>query len=440
MLEFAFCLSFISMIVWTYLFYKYPFRPSFIIVLYSFFSFGVRPLAVSLCEDFSPFYMFKQATYDLGVLVTNLCVFIYLLSYLFAARSGVVIKSYDKKKLRYFSKYLFALTVAFLILAVSIFGQTILPGTRSTGLSKAASGSQVFFAIVSTLVVPAIALRIFLFIEPQSSMQQRSKDLICIAVLIVLSMLFYQRGPAIQGIILGFFLSTAYLSKRRLYLFMRVLPLLLLGAVVILEGRSIVSQGVSWFYGAEKIISSQSTDGITRSCKIAMSGSQEHDQVWPTVFEFTAQVGHDYYMNLFAAVFRPFYTAEEREIMGLQTSVDSLNLFNDSETYLGKNFGFSITGWQYQYFSIGILVFPMAIVLGLLSALLENKLLVSHTLDISKFLRVLVIFHIVGMLNGAFDERLKWVVFSAILLLLVFWVSKIKLIQSRLGIYSGQTK
>jgi hypothetical protein len=382
--------------------------------------------------------MFKQSTYDLGVLVTNLCVLIYLLSYIVVARSGLTIKDYDKAKLRLLANYLFFLTVAFLALAIVIFGQSILPGTRSTGLSKAASGSQVFFAIVSTLVVPAIAIRIFLFVEPRSSKQRRLKDLIFIGVLIMLSMIFYQRGPAIQGIILGFFLSTAYLPKRRFYLFMRMLPLLVLGAVVIMEGRSMVSQGVSWLYGSEKIASYHSPVAKSRSCKIAMSGSQEHDQVWPTVFEFTSQVGHDYYKNLFAAVFRPFYTVEERDLMGLQTSVDSLNLFNDSETYLSRNFGFSITSWQYQYFSIGILVFPMAVFLGLFSAKLENRLIASNDLDVMKFFRVLIVFHVVGMLNGAFDERLKWVVFSVLLLLLVFSSLRVRVIRFRLGNYSAK--
>ena len=433
MFEFSLALSFFSLCTWVYLFFTFPFRPSLIVVLYSFFSFSIRPISVSLCENFSPFYMYNAHTYDLGVLLTNICVFLYLIFYLITARSGRAIEGYDKIRLRRFANYLLFLTTGVLVLAVLIFGQAILPGMRATGLSKAAAGSQIFFAIVSTLVVPAIALRIFLFVDPKSSRQSRYLDVIAIVVLMSLSMLFYQRGPAIQGIVLGIFVSSSYLLRRKIYLLFRLLPLMILGVFVIVEGRAIVSQSVLWIYGGENLSASNSGQSRSLSCKIAMSGSQEHDQVWPTVFEFTRQMGHDYYKNLFAAIFRPFYSAEERDFIGLQTSVDALNLFNDSDTYLSKNFGFSITGWQYQYFSIGILVIPLAVLLGSLSALLENRMVNSSQLTVFGFLRIVIFFQLIGFVNGAFDERLKWLVFSVVLLLLVFILSRIKLIRTKSG-------
>ena len=41
--------------------------------------------------------------------------------------------------------------------------------------------------------------------------------------------------------------------------------------------------------------------------------------------------------------------------MGLKTSVDTLNIFNDAQSYLDVNFGFSISVVQYHYFSLGML-------------------------------------------------------------------------------------
>lgn len=427
MLEVGVLISFFSFMIWVFLFVKAPFRPSLVILTYSFFSFSIRPIAVATCSQFSPFYMFNQRDYEIGILLVNGCIFIYLLSYAAFFKRGLRVDVIDYSGLRKLANVIFILIVLFLVVALAIFGPAILPGMRTTGLSKAASGSQVFFAIVSTLVVPAIALRILLFSDRGSTWKVRAVDMIMISIIMILSMIFYQRGPAIQGVALGMFLALISKNRNRVYLYFRMVPLLLLGAIVVIEGRSLVSKSVVSVYGGGAVASSYSTDTRSLSCRVAMSGSQEHDQVWPTVFEYVERNGPDYYKNLFSAIFRPFYSAEERDKMNLSTSVDALNIFNDPDTYLDRNFGFSITGWQYHYFSAGVLVLPFAFIIGMTSAVLENRIIRSSTLNYYTFLRLLIVVQLIGFLNGAFDERLKWLIFSIILLSLAFKASRVRI-------------
>jgi hypothetical protein len=410
--------SFFSLITLAILFRLSPFRYSQIVILFAVFSFVVRPVSSALCDNFHPFYYFDSLLYVKGVYISLAYFFFYMMGLLLFIRSKssmepVYVNFLEVKRLL---TVLLVIILLVDIACLALFGTAILPGIRTTGLSKAAAGAQIFFAITSSLTFVATALSVLLLVQDRKSLLS---NVFKLCACFVLSMIFYQRGSFIMGGIFGLFLLACIDRK---FLFQDISKKVVLFAsllLVILYGRPLISQTIAIAFPNETNITEYVKYEKPLECKISNTANQEHDQVWPTLLSYTEQEGYDLYKNIVASISRPFLSADEREKFGLMTSVDTLNIYNDRDTYLSRNFGFSISVVHYHYYSIGLVSVMFAFILGAFTSLLENKMNVFGEVGRNEILKLAVFYQIILLLNSAFDERLKWVVINILLITMV---------------------
>ncbi|MGI9887709.1 hypothetical protein [Vibrio chagasii] len=409
--------SFFTLSTLVFLFNVSPFRYSQIVILFAVFSFVVRPISSALCDTFYSFYYFDKTLYIEGVYISLAYFFFYMMGLILFVRRKinlvpVTINILEIKRLL----TLLLIIILFVDIAcLVVFGVAILPGIRTTGLSKAASGAQVFFAVTSSLTFVATALCVLLLIQDKKSLMS---SLIKLCLCFALSMIFYQRGSFIMGGIFGLFL-VACIDRNALFkdIFRKIVLFVSL-TLVILYGRTLVSQAIAIIFPQDTNFTEFVKYEQPLECKISNKANQEHDQVWPTLITYTEQEGYDFYKNIIASISRPFLSADDREKYGLMTSVDTLNIFNDRDTYLNKNFGFSLSVVHYHYYSIGLVSVLFAFFLGSITSLLENKMYV-HELGRRGILKLAIIYQIILLFNSAFDERLKWVVINILLITIV---------------------
>jgi hypothetical protein len=398
-----------------YLFSKSPFRYSQFIGVLSLFSFSVRPLAVEACDAFRPFYFFSQSLYDYGVLVGNGATTLYVIGLLFGTRRTTPVGVGNLRDVRMFTTIVVLICAFIDLVSLAYFGVSILPGLRTTGLQEAASGSQIAFALVSVLTTLGVGAAVFAAINDRKQGGSLMIAAMHLTALFALSMIFYQRGPFIIGILFGFFLSG--LVDSRFYRANLARNLLLLSTIFLVAayGRDLVTNTV--LFVLEDAGSSHATiSPITvdsEICKLANSANQEHDQVWPSAVSYVDRFGPDWYRNLIASLFRPFLSAMERDSFQLFTATDQLNIFNSADVYLSSNFGFSLSPFQYHYYSLGIFFLLVCPCIGWVVAKLENKS-GGRLIDISRLVAIFYIFSLAQLTTSPIDEQLKWTVVSLV--------------------------
>lgn len=403
-----------SLLGWIFL--RNSFRPSQFFAATALFSFAVRPLASEACEFFTPFYYFELGLYERGVILANVGLTVFVAGLFIGARPIRKGFAVNTRQLGYFAEFLLAIAALLDIAALQLFGTAILPGVRTTGLQQAASGSQIFFAAVSAVTVLGMGLSVLCFLTRQPGMSVL-RMILRIAGFFLISMIFYQRGALLVGIVFGMFLMGLYDSRffirnkvRMMSVFAGMLLLATLGRQLITEVVALVEPSVA--------VAEQSVVGVNDSvaCRIANTANQEHDQVWPTLIPYVDQYGADHFANVTAAVFRPFLSASQRDRLDLTTSVDALNIYNDSQSYLDLNFGFSISVIQYHYFSMGSLFVLSLAVAGFFTSRIENAIdrVRNVVIDARFMIRAVLVLNGSYLLNGPFDEQLKWALINSV--------------------------
>ena len=399
-----------------WLFIRNPFRPSQYFALIGLFSFAVRPVASGACEFFAPFYYFELGLYDRGVILGNLGLVAFVVGLAASARQSRSIAAVDVRQLGLFAEFLLVLAAGLDVVALQLFGTAILPGVRTTGLQQAASGSQVFFAVVSAITVLGMGLSVFCFLtrRPGSSV---IRGVFRIAVFFLISMVFYQRGALLIGIVFGLFLMG--LHDRRFFTRNKTRMVAVFAAMLILAtlGRQLITEVVAFVEPSVVAGEQQAVNAPdTPPCRIANVANQEHDQVWPTLLLYVDQFGADYFANITAALFRPFLSASQRDRLGLTTSVDALNIYNDAQSYLDVNFGFSISVIQYHYFSVGLLFVISLGLAGYLVSRIENAIggARRQVMNVRFMVRAVLVLNGSYLLSGPFDEQLKWALINSL--------------------------
>ena len=72
---------------------------------------------------------------------------------------------------------------------------------------------------------------------------------------------------------------------------------------------------------------------------------------------------------------------------------------------------------------------PMAFVLGVGSSLLENRMS-RQNLTLSGFLAIFLLYQAVLLLNGAWDEQLRWSILSGLVAIAVVFLSRMRFLSS----------
>ena len=410
-----------------YMFTRTPFRPSQFMLAVMIYSFCVRPIASGLCGNFSPFYLYTEQLYIQGVLIACVCLAVFATGLAVSLRRQEKERKVDFFQLKIFANWMLIGCIVVDVAAIAIYGLAFLPGQRQTGLSLAAPGSQVFFALVTIMTIIGVAVTIFgaLVGRQQVSIQG---SLLKLAGFFLLSMIFFQRGALLHGIVLGLFMASLYSRTFYLSNIWRSVAAVAAVFVVALQGRNIITAAVNWVSGNT---TSHTVQYLTYkesfACSISNRGSQEHDQAWPTVLQYVGNFGPDGYHNLFAAISRPFLTSDQRDRMGVLTSVDNLNIYNDAQNYLTLNFGFSISPFQYHFYSAGYLALIIAFGLGVAASLIENSMS-RQNLTLTGFLIIFLLFQVLLLITGAIDEQLRWSILSAVLAIFFVFVARIRLL------------
>ncbi|EOC1800109.1 hypothetical protein ACI1IE_002116 [Vibrio vulnificus] len=412
---FVIATTLISVCILTYLFYVAPFRQTQVALVYMVFSFQIRPIASGLCDNFRSFYYFSENLYVEGVIYSSIVVTCVALICMVSYRPNAKIVSVDVPSLRNLTNILLILSTATVFFALLIYGTSILPGFRTAGLSKSAPGSQIFFAFTSVFAMFGVSLISFLFLTKNSSLKY---SLCVFVVFFLLVMVFNQRGALIGGIFIGMFLSG---MVNRKYIFKDIkskISLIVALLIIAAYGRAIIYNVVDVFTKVDSIEYVSHVESQSLFCKISSKPNQEHDQVWPVLFKYEQEHGNDFYRNLLSSVFRSFLSADERMDNNLMTAVDTLNIYNDRSTYLGKNFGFSIPGMLYQYYSVGIVFFITLPIIYILSTFYENRIKIVR-LNAQTFFKIVLLNQFVVFFTNAWDERLKWLIISVLAMYLV---------------------
>lgn len=400
------------------LFMKCGFRPSQYLSLIALFSFAVRPFATAQCDFFVPFYYFEPGLYADGVYLGNGALTLYNMGLLVAARRQIAVPKFALAELALLADFTLIVAVVLDLVTLSLFGTAILPGVRTTGLQQAAAGSQIFFAMVSGLTVVGFGLAVACaIIQPRGMM----RSLVRIVGFFAISMLFYQRGALLLGGVLGLMIASTFDPRFYTKRAGRTVAVLVLLVMVAMFARPIITAVVTQFEPATQVSGSAGpVVPQTAACSIANVANQEHDQVWPTTFVFVERYGPDYFRNIAAAFLRPFINADERDNLGFTTSVDSLNLYNDAQSYLDFNFGFSISSFQYYYYSVGYFCLIMVLMVGFATSYVENKMgNNSSIIDSRLLIRSLLILNFVILFASPVDEQLKWAVTNLVISLTI---------------------
>ena len=404
---------FINFSILIFLFLKNPFRPSQFFILVSIFSFCIRPIATSSCDFFRPFYFFNPAMYFSGVVFANIGLTLFSSALLFTTRQSNSTQNVDPLEFNRFSNYIVILLVITDVFALVVFGQAILPGFRDSGLQATAQGSQVVFAVVNLLTVLGVASSLFCYISPRVNAPVL-KAALRLLIIFLLSMLFYQRGPFISGVLLGLFICSIddrnfiYRNYKKVILALTiVLIVAVLGRPLILLIFELIA-GSAGLQNSFTFVSQESLH-----CGIANSPNQEHDQVWPILITYVDTFGPDYYYNLLSSIFRPFLNSEDRDRWGLFTSVDALNTYNDAKTYLDKNFGFSLSAFNYHYFALGPLFLAVTPILGVTTGFVENSVK-SPRINLVSFGKIFLKYNLLITMFGAVDEQIKWLILNSV--------------------------
>lgn len=393
-----------------------PLRQTQVFLIYACFSFVLRPVASGICHDFNPFYNFPPQDYIHGVFLGSTYILLFTIVVAVFSRPYTHRVAFDPKQLQQLLTLLFIVCVASVSMALGLYGTTILPGFRSTGLSIAAPGSQIFFAITAVCTHAGVSLAVLLMLSVRSAVMRNVWFLLGF---FFLSMVFYQRGSYIAGVLFGLFVAGYYNRKRLLSAAPKIVLLCTILITVAVFGRSIIVGTVNFLY--EESAQAKYENTTTVACSIANSANQEHDQVWPILVRYVDEKGLDYYKNFLAALSRPFLSSDARQHYGLATSVDNVNIYNDADNYLERNFGFSLHGMHYHFYAVGGLFLLIAIIVAAISVRVENQIKVTM-IDARGFLRLVIINQFLIFLLGAFDERLKWFVMSVSLMAFIVLV------------------
>lgn len=409
-----------------YLFVKYPFRPTQYIVLIAMYSFTVRPIATSLCDTFSPFYMYTAELYSEGALLGIGLLSLYVTGLVFGARRQPQQAEVDFAWLRSLATWSLMGCIFLDLGALALYGTVFLPGERQAGLQMTAPGIQIFFAFVSIFTVIGVSVTTFGATSSQSRFSL-ARIAVYLVLFFVLSMAFSQRGALLSGIVLGLFMSG--LRSRTFYKenIRRTLAALVGITFIAFQGRSIIANVVGFFTGSsagQGWVDLVGYSGETLPCRIANQSAQEHDQAWPTLLQYVDTFGPDYYVNLVAALARSFLGSGQRDALNLLTSVDQLNIYNNAGVYLSSNFGFSISPFQYHYFSAGLIAVPIALLLGIGSSWTENTMSRCR-LDALGFVKFFILYQVLMLLNSAVDEQLRWSILSSLVIVIVAQVVSI---------------
>lgn len=393
-----------------YSFYICPFRPHQFLLVSFMFSFGIRPLLTTYCDTFISFYRYSDDLYAQGTMLSLiysffLCTPVFLFSrFSKNSKKSIII---EQAELEIYLKFLLFLNILVVFVCLAIYGVAILPGVRTVGLSLAAPGSQVFYAIVSVITPLSIAIIVFLGLTHTFD----KKLVICLIVTVGCAMVFNQRGNIIAGFFLGLYICAVFSRSRFFRNAGKKLFVLSIIVLVAMYARPAISYLISLLVQSDAVNSPLVYGNQSLACKISMTPNQEHDQVWPIALEYISIHGNNWFTNILHAFTRPFYSLDQREALGLLTVNDALNIFNDRFNYLVLNLGFSLPGMIYQYISIGPFFVVSGFLLFSLTVFLENKIEVqsykSRTILKFYFLSVFVNF-----INGPIDDSLKWLVFS----------------------------
>jgi hypothetical protein len=369
--------------------------------------------------------MFNPNTYNIGTTLANLALDLFTVVVVFATRMSKPTIHFNALDIYKFSTFLVFTLAIVDASTLIIFGQDILPGFRSAGLQATAAGSQISFAIVSVITILGVGLTVFSHVSSEIKTSNAGVTARLLAFT-VFSMIFYQRASMILGLMFGLFLCGIMNRKFINNSLTKSISAIALVFIIAVFARTFITDVVERVVGFS-INSAQVSfeENPSFACKIANSPNQEHDQVWPVTISYVDAYGPDHYYNLVAAVFRPFLNSESRDTLGLLTSVDSLNIYNDSSNYLTKNFGFSLSAMSYHYYSLGplfLIVFP---ILGLFTTSIEN-LTQSKKIDFKRTGALFVSFNLLQLFFGAIDEQLKWLVINIVgyyILLVLFRTS-----------------
>ncbi|HIF9133594.1 TPA: hypothetical protein ACX6QB_001900 [Photobacterium damselae] len=414
----------ISIISLLYSFYIAPFKPHQVVLFFILFSFGFRPFFTSMCDAFRPFYRFDLELYSQGVYLSLIYVIFFIIPIILYSRRV----SFNKDKLsinilelEFYLKLITLIVLLTVFACFLVYGKTILPGYRTVGLSLVAPGSQVYYAIVSTLSPIAISILFFLMLNVKVKIQY----ILYLFLLLILTMIFNQRGSIINGCFIGLFLSATFSRKIFFKNGLKKIIVILAICLFSLYSRVIILDIVSSVFNdnnSMQIVSNANKESF--SCKIAMTPNQEHDQVWPVALMYIEQHGNDMYKSIYSSIFRPFYSLDDRETMGIMTVNDQLNIFNDRINYLTLNFGFSLPGMIYQYFSIGYFFIFSSFFISLVIVKMENKIRLN-SMGIKSVIVVCLLFNFVNFITGPWDDNLKWFMFTTILIFLFYNFSKV---------------
>jgi hypothetical protein len=380
------------------------------------YSFCARPIASGMCDAFLPFYFYTDDLYAQGTVIGIVCLCLYTTGLMLGLRAVSRQRVVDFSWLHRVATLALVSCILLDVTALAIYGAIFLPGEREAGLGITAPGSQVYFALVSVMTLIGTAITAFGATSGRVQVSIVSAG-VRFFLFFLLSMIFFQRGALLSGIVLGLFMSSIYSKTFFLKNVWRSLAALAGVIFIAFQGRAFISRVIALVSG-KPMVEEVGVWRDTLVCRIANQGSQEHDQVWPTVIHYQSIYGPDYYFNLIASLLRSFLSSAQRAELGFLTSVDSLNIYNNASTYLTLNFGFSISPFQYHYYSAGIFALPISLALGFFSSRTENAM-ASHPMTARGFVLFVFLYQLLLLLNGAFDEQLRWSVLSCLLVLML---------------------
>lgn len=387
-------------------------------------AFGIRPILSAMSGGVSLYYFGSDwRIYNIGLIYQFIFSFFYVFGYLSFPYSKL--KLNNIKNLVSLKSILnsFFIGVFAIILVIILSGNKWLPTMRfQTITSVVPFGKYIFpFAVVPlSLLIPMS----FLFLK-------KGKRKICLIFAVNISGFFllsllYQRGFALFGFILTFFLyerlSFNNFTCKKTILLLVILLLILFISIYL---RPVVVFILSGVYDTQ--ITTPRIGNLVDVMKkfFLMGANFDNIDVWTIVIKFVQENGLQMGRTFIALPLR-FFKPQTRLDLNFKTAVDILNEFYWGELYWRTNFGFNVILSQEMYLNFGILSLFLGSIPGFITAVLDKWVWSICRFNVANIYFLAALFTSGGFVTGEFGGILLWMFAYLLLGLLLSIIEKLR--------------
>lgn len=415
----VFFLISLLLVVVSYL--KYKFISSIdLLVVFSWFFVFYRPAAFGLCDINLNLYYWREDLYFYGSYLSALLTVLLQVGGLFPNRPlGLTVDTSKDKVNTSVLRCCAIMTTGVFLVMVAVYGTKIFPSNRGTGaLSVSLPGLEVFFYLLTPLTFLLIFTGLF-----QMTVFKKKRAIAYVVYGIFILMLFSKRGRIIAPILMfaGVYLyNLKYISRKSLLSAVNpsTLFLLFFSVLILFYGKSIrFDQEGNFNFGG----SNSESSGII--CDSIKKGHQEFDLLWPAAMDhfLTEDVQiFDLPKALYGSLLLSHEVRLDSEYLSL---TDKLMLKHNADTYRYLKYGVSPSLTQYYWIYLGpfcLLAFPL---FGFFYRKFDFYCIKKFFTG--SIIPTYMITQVGYLFLSPFDFRIKYVAFSLVFLIFVYFCSVI---------------